>query len=270
MKKEMLLTAGRLWLESGVLFALRLVQLRTGFEPDTRLAVPGAPAGLAMGIALLLCLAVEGLLCLRRQRGGKRSYACCFDPPEGPVLGGLAAGSLLLLAGGTLLLIRVLPPQGTAAITAAIAGALGIAGGAGLLLLVRTLRRGETPSAFPLLPGMYFSVLFVLAVFFPAESDPVLERFCIPVLGAALGAYFFYQLAGFTHREGNPRWMCLTGGAAVLTCTAAAADCLGEPCGLLIYLGYALTATVFLLLLRREPLPEQPLEGTGVSPAEEA
>lgn len=255
MKKENLIHAGRLWLEGAVLFVLRVVQLRTGFDPDTGLALPSL-AGQVLWFGLLACLAAEVLLCLRRPRDGKRSYACCFHAPDGPALGGLIAGSFLLMAGGLLLLFSALPPQGTAAVTSAAAGALGIAGGAGLLLLSRELRGGGTPTVFPLLAAMFFSVLYLLAVYFPAESDPVLERYYLPVLSAAMAAYFFYQFSGFFRREGNLRWFCFTAGFTVVPCIAAAADGLSSPGHLLVCLGCAVTATMFLLLLRREPLPE--------------
>ena len=255
MKKEIFVRAGRLWLAGAVLFALRLVQLSSGFDESTGLAVPSLP-GRILWILLLVCLAAEVFLCLRRPGGSKRSYACCFVPAEKPALGLLAAGSFLLMAGSAMLLIRTLPPQGTVALTTAAAGALGIAGGAGLLLLGKELGNGENPSQFPLLPVMFFSVLFVLAVYFPEESNPVLERFYLPVLAAAMAAYFLYQLSGFPRQEGSLRWFCFVGNVTVLTCVAAAADCTGDPGRLLVYLGCAVLATVFLLLVRREPLSE--------------
>ena len=255
MKKENLIQVGRLWLEGVVLFILRLVHLRTGFDPETGLALPSL-AGNVLWIGLLVCLGVEAVLCFRRPGDSKRSYACCFHTLEGPALGALIMGSFLLIAGGALLLAGALPPQGTVAVTTAAAGVLGAAGGAGLLLLARELRSGDVPSAFPLLPAMFFSVLFLLAVYFPEESNPVLARFWLPVLAAAMAAYFLYQLSGFFHGEGNLRWFGLAGELAVATCIASSADCLRSPGRLLVYLGFAVTATVFLLLLREEPLPE--------------
>ena len=255
MKKEMFVRAGRLWLAGAVLFALRLVQLRSGFDEATGLALPSLP-GRILWILLLVCLAAEILLCFRRPGGSKRSYACCFVPAEKPALGLLAAGSFLMMAGSALLLIRALPPQGTAAVTTAAAGVLGIAGGAGILLLGKELQSGGNPSQFPLLPVMFFSVLFVLAVYFPEESNPVLDRFYLPVLAAAMAAYFLYQLSGFPRQEGSLRWLCFVGNVVVITCVAAAADCTGNFGRLLIYLGFALLATVFLLLVRKDPLPE--------------
>lgn len=260
MKKKMMTQAGRLWWEGLLLFILRLVQLKNGFDPDTGLALSGAGAGPLAGhgvwIGLLLCFAAELFLCFRRPGGSKRSYACCFGPPEGPALGMLAAGSFLLIAGGALLLVGALPPQGTVAVTTAAAGILGAAGGAGLLLLAKELRGEDGPSAFPLLPAMFFSVLFLLAVYFPEESNPVLARFWLPVLAAAMAAYFLYQLSGFFHGEGNFRWFGLFSELAAVTCIASAADCLRSPGRLLVYLGFAVVCTVFLLLLREEPLPE--------------
>lgn len=257
MKKNTMI---RLWLEGAVLLVLRVVQLRGGFDPDTGLALsgmgPGPLAGHALWIGLLLCGGAELFLSLRRPKGSKRSYACCFLPPEGPVPVLLAAGSFLLMAGGVLLLAGALPPQGTEAVTAAATGLLGIAGGAGLLLLFRELRGGGTPTTLPLLPAMFFSVLFLLAVYFPEESDPVLARFWLPVLAAALAAYFFYHLSGFLHGEGSLRWFRFTACMTAVACIAAAADCLRAPGRLLAYLGLAVTASAFLLLLREEPLPE--------------
>jgi len=255
MKNENLIRAGRLWLEGVILFVLRLIQLRTGFDPQTGLALPSL-AGRVLWIALLASLAAEAVLCFRRPGDSKRSYACCFHALEGPVPGVLSAGSFLLMAGGALLLVGALPPQGSTAVTTAAAGLLGIAGGAGLLLLGRELRNSGAPTVFPLLAAMFFSVLFLLSVYFPEESDPVLDRYYLPVLGAAMAAYFLYQFSGFIRGEGCLRWFGLIGDFTVITCIASAADCVHSPGRLLVFLGFAVIATVFLLLLRKEPLPE--------------
>jgi len=268
MKKGNVIQVGRLWLEGVILFVLRVVQLRTGFDSETGLAQPSL-AGRVLWIAVLVCLAVEAVLSFRRPGDGKRSYACCFHTLDGPAPGILAAGSILLMAGGALLLAGALPPQGSVAVTTAAAGVLGVAGGAGLLLLGRELRGSGAPTVFPLLAAMFFSVLFLLSVYFPEESDPVLDRYYLPVLGAAMAAYFLYQFSGFFRGEGSLRWFCLIGNFAVVTCAASAADCLGNPARLLVFLGFAVTATVFLFLLRKEPLPEpeKPAEETEAEAA---
>lgn len=256
MEKNKLLRAAEPWLEGIILLILRLLQLRTGFDPDTGLALPSL-AGRGLWIVLLLVFAADALRCFSRPRGGDHAYARCFDRPGAPTLVSLITGSLLLLAGGLLLFLLTLPATGTAAITATAAGLFGIAGGFGLLILVISLRTGA-PTAMALPPAMFFSVLFVLSVYFPVEADPVLARYGLPVLGAAMAAYFLYQLSGFFRSEGNLRWFDLVSGFAAVTCIASAADCLRNPGRLLVYLGFAVTATAFRLLLRREPLPEAP------------
>lgn len=258
MKKNNLFQALRPWCEGAVLFILRLLQLRSGFDPDTGLALPSL-AGRVLWIGLLIALALDAILCLSRPKGSKHSYGCCFNAPGGPAMGALAGGSFLLMAGGALLLLRALPPSGTAEVTAAAAGLFGAASGAGMLLLARSLR-GGAPASMALPPAMLFSVLFVLSVYFPAEADPVLARYYLPVLGASMAAYFLYQLSGFFRGEGNLRWFSLVSGFAAVTCIAAAADCLQDPGRLLIYLSFAAVATAFRLLLREESLPEAPEE----------
>lgn len=257
MEINKLLRAARPWCEGAILFILRLLQLRTGFDPDTGLALPSS-AGRCLWIGLLLAFGLDAVLCLFRPGGSRRSYVRCFDAPGLSATGALAAGGLLL-AGGALLLFQALPPAGTAAVTAAAAGFFGAAGGAGLLVLAKSLHSGR-PAALALPPVMFFSVLFVLTVYFPTEADPVLGRYYLPVLGAAMAAYFLYQLSGFLRSEGNLRWFGLVSGFAVATCLAAAADCLRSPGQLMVYLGFAAVATAFRLLLRTDPLPELPEE----------
>lgn len=254
MKTSKVFRSVLLWMEGALLFILRLLQLRAGFDPDTGLALPSL-AGRGLWIILLLTFAVDLILCLFHPKGNKRSYACCFTPAGAPTLTFLITGSLLLLAGGLLLFLQTLPATGTAAVTATAAGLFGIAGGFGLLILIISLR-GKMPASMALPPAMFFSVLFVLSVYFPVEADPVLARYGLPLLGAAMAAYFLYQLSGFFRGEGNLRWFSLVSGLAAVTCIASAADCLQTPGRLLVYLGFAVTATAFRLLLRGEPLPE--------------
>lgn len=259
-----MIRVGRLWLAGAVLLVLRTIQLNTGFDPATGLSRPSLAGKLAW-IGLLACLAVEIVLCLRCPKDSKRSYACCFRTPEGPAPAGLIAGSFLLLAGGALLLIGALPPEG--AMIPVLAGVFGVLGGAGLLLLVKGLRNEGTPSVLPLLPAMFFSVLFILTVYYAEGSNPVLERFYPTVLAAVLSAYFLYQLSAFFRQEGSLRWLGFTGSLAVIACVTAAAELPGNPGRALVCLGFAVTASAFLALLREDPLPEPEEEPEEEEPA---
>lgn len=235
----------RLWVQGLLLFALRLAQLRTGFDAHTGLSVASLP-GTLLAALLGVCALVELVLCLRVP-GGKTGGQ--FDPPE-RAMPCLVAGSFLLAAGGALLLASALPARGVAAMAA---GLLAVAAGGGFLLLTRQLRAGAAPGIFPLLPAMFFAVFFVLTVYLPAGSDPVLARYYLPVLASSMTAYAFSRLAGFLRRESSARSFVWTADCAVILCLAAMADSLSSPGLLLLYAGCALLLSVFLLLRRDKP-----------------
>ena len=239
MKNALYLKGLRLWVQGLLLLALRWAQLKNGFDPETGLSRQSVP-GIVLAAAILLLAAAEA--------------AFCFRPTEGPDLPLLAAGSLLLGGGGALLAVAELrnAEPGVLAIATAAAG---IAAAAGILLFVRQTRSGEG-KVFPLLPAMIFSVLFLLLVYLPQDSNPVLARYYLPVLAAALTSCAFYQLAGFACRDASLRWFVFFGDLAVPVSLAALADS-GEIWGqMLAGAGCAMVLTVFLLLRRAEPLPE--------------
>lgn len=242
----------RLWVQGLLLFALRLAQLRTGFDSETGLAVASLP-GTLLAALLAVCAAAELVLCLRLP-GEKAAFDVQFARPERAVPC-LVAGSFLLAAGGALLLVSALPARGVAAMAA---GILAVAAAGGFLLLVRQLRAGGTAGVLPLLPAMFFAVFFVLTVYLPAGADPVLARYYLPVLAASAAAYALSQLAGFLRRESSARSFVWTADCAVILCLAAMADSLSSPGLLLLYAGCALLLSVFLLLCREGPQEAAP------------
>ena len=242
----------RLWAQGILLFALRLAQLRTGFDSETGLAVASLP-GTLLAALLAVCAAAELVLCLRLP-GEKAAFDVQFARPERAVPC-LVAGSFLLAAGGALLLVSALPARGVAAMAA---GILAVAAAGGFLLLVRQLRAGGTAGVLPLLPAMFFAVFFVLTVYLPAGADPVLARYYLPVLAASAAAYALSQLAGFLRRESSARSFVWTADCAVILCLAAMADSLSSPGLLLLYAGCALLLSVFLLLRREGPQEAAP------------
>jgi hypothetical protein len=242
----------RLWVQGLLLFALRLAQLRTGFDSETGLAVASLP-GTLLAALLAVCAAAELVLCLRLP-GEKAAFDVQFARPERAVPC-LVAGSFLLAAGGALLLVSALPARGVAAMAA---GILAVAAAGGFLLLVRQLRAGGTAGVLPLLPAMFFAVFFVLTVYLPAGADPVLARYYLPVLAASVTAYALSQLAGFLRRESSARSFVWTADCAVILCLAAMADSLSSPGLLLLYAGCALLLSVFLLLRREGPQEAAP------------
>lgn len=251
MKNTAYLKGLRLWIEGLLLLCLRWAQLRTGFDPDTGLSRPSLP-GTILAAAVAFLAVAEFVLSFRGVPGGKRTFLNCFGQPERRDLPLLAAGGLLICAGG------VLPP-GWSTLTIASA-VLAAASAAGFILLARQLRSGGQPRTLCLLPAMFLSVLFLLMVYLPEESNPVLARYALPVLAAALTACAYYHLAGLTCREGSLRWFVFFGNLSVPLCLAAMADSAGNPGRTLLWCGSALTLTVFLVLRRAEPLPEPEAE----------
>lgn len=237
----------RLWLQGLLLLALRWAELKNGFDSDTGLSRRSVP-GMVLAAMILFLAAVELFLCLRTIPGGKRTYRNCLEPLDRKQLPLLAAGSLLPVIG-----VVLLPGTGALEIAAA-AAALGTA--VGLILFAKIVRSGADIKVFQLLPAMVFSVIFVLVVYLPEEGNPVLARFYLPVLAAALVSCAFYQLAGLTCREGKLRWFVFCGDLAVPLCLASMADCAGDLGRMLIYFGFALVLTQFLMTRRSELLPE--------------
>lgn len=243
MKSTVWNRVGRLWCAGLLLFALRLWQNRSGFDPDTGLSLPSVP-----GAALAACLAVaavlEFLLARRRSRE-HASFSVGFAAPE-KELPIFVCGCLLLSGGGLLQTMLAVTEKG--GIAAAVTGLLGLLSGGGLLLAVRQLRAGEEPSVTLILPSLFFSVFLVLAVYLPEAADPVLARYYLRVLAAAMAAYAFSQLAGFFRQESSHRSFTPVANLAVLLCLAVLAD--GSLALSLIFGGCALTISGFLLLQR--------------------
>lgn len=242
-------TLARLWGAGAVLFCLRLVQNRTGFDPETGLALPSA-AGTALAAALVL-LAVLELILVRRQSRERVSFTSHFSLPGRRSLTVLAVGCMLLAAGGCLLALDGFTSGGVAAI---VTGLLALASAGGLLVLTKRFRAGEVPGVAPVLPAMFFGVFLVLTVYLPAANDPVLPRYYLQILAAAIAAYAFSQLAGFLRRESRPRTFTVLADLAVMLCLAAMAD--GGRAVVLLFGGCAALLTVFRLLQRAWDLPE--------------
>jgi len=254
----------RLWIQGVILLSLRLAQLKNGFDPETGLSRASVP-GTVLAIVIVLMIAVEAVLCFRLPRG-KRSYANCLEPFSGNAVPMLAAGSFLL-GPGFLLSMKW---SAFSLVTAA----FGFAATVGLLVFVQRVRKAGEAPVLALLPATAYAVLFLLTVYIPEESNPVLARYYLPVLAACLIACTFYQLAGFSCREGSLGLFVFFGDLAVPLSLASMAGCAGKTGRMLVYFGFALVLTQFLMARRVTPLPEpepesKPENTEGQEPARE-
>ena len=263
MKNSLWFKGLRLWVQGLLLLSLRWAQLKTGFDPATGLSRHSVP-GMIL-VALILFLAAAEAVLAFRLPGGKRTYGNCMDPLGQSQLPMLIIGSFLM-AGGTVLMLDGLSTLNIAAVV------LGVASAAGIILFARIVRRGQDVKVLPLIPSMFFAVVFLLVVYLPEEGNPVLASFYLPVLAAALLACSFYQLAGLTLRECKLRWFVFLGDLTVPLCLASMADCKDNLGRMLVYFGGAAVLTMFLILRRAEPLPEEEpeeTEKTEAAPAQE-
>lgn len=231
----------RIWCGGIILFGLRLIQNQTGFDPATGLSRPSV-AGTALPIALAV-LAVWELVLARGASREKPGFDSHFAPPERS-LTALIVGCMMLAAGGILLLVTNIAAGSS--IPALIAGVLAVMTGGGFLILGRQMRAWDELTVLLALPSLFFGVFLVLATYLPAASDPVLARYYLQVLAAALVAYAFGQLAGFLRRESTPRAFTAVGDLAVMASIAAIAD--GGQAMSLLFAGCAVVLSVFLAL----------------------
>lgn len=236
-----------------VLLLLRFLENTTGFDAATGLSLHQLP-GKLLAVAVIALLVLEALLALRLPKA-RRSAEAHFAPPQ-KSLPLAVAGCMLLAAGGVLLAIPAISVRGGLANLAT--GVLALLAALGLLAALRKLRTGSAPSVAPLLPALFFGVFLVLTVYLPSTSDPVLARYYLPVLAAAMVAYALAQLAGFFRRESSARGFTPTANCAAALSLAALSD--GALPQKLLFLGCALVLTIFLGL-QREDAPVEAIPG---------
>ncbi len=224
-----------------LLFLLRLMENLTGFDRATGLTTPTVLRYILVA-AVLLALLLTPILC-RGMSIGRPLFPDHFSAPEKKKTA-LVFGSFLFLGGAVALGAHAV--MNHAGIAPLVTAVLAFASGAGLLVLTRQMGIGETESVTPLLPVLFFAAFWVLTLYIPAGSDPILARYWLPILAAAAAAYAFSLLAGFFRGETKVRTFNVVGRAAVMLCLAAAAEL--TLTFLPLFLGSALILSVFLSL----------------------
>lgn len=218
-------------------FALRLIQERIGFSPDTGLPIPGnLPARLLP--VLLIFLGAALFLLVRRlpsHHPDPRPFQDVFSV-QGSVTP-LVCGIVLLALSGAAELRSVLFDSSSAASggmlpTAAvlISGALTALSALCLLPAVGSAsagRRSRSRRAAPpvlLLPAPTALVFRLVLDYRTCSANPALGAYALELLALGFAALAFFYLASFAFGDGSARiFSFLAGGAAVL-CAAALAD----------------------------------------------
>jgi hypothetical protein len=288
MKKQFSLPAAAV-LGGVAAFVLRLLQNRTGYEADTGLPIPGAPAGIALTVWLVILAVVFCLLTVRLPKEGGPGPALPADfYTEDPKLLFLPVMGLMLIAAAGLSDIyeglgmgNLLSQMASAADPAAVPtsggifsgrlqllmGVMSLASAASLLPAAAACRRHADQrqegqlltSGILLIPSVCLVVRLVLT--YRVDSvDPSLGAYYVELLALVFLTLGFYRLASFTVQAGRTRRFALYASAAVTLSITALADGGPHLSSLLLYVGGALTLLGFLLLRLAAPVYQTPPE----------
>lgn len=260
-------------------FGLRMLQNRTGFEPDTGLPIPGNPAGLALA-ALLILLAAAFLVFARRlpqEEAGEFPFPAGFSTDSPGLLAVPMAGVFLIALSGLVDLtecLGVLPegivssrhmlygvlreggmgfsPKGQALI-----GVLAVVSAAGLFLALAACRRRPENLSDAALGGMLLfpvgALVIRLVLTYRVDSvNPSIEMYYLELLALVFMTLGFYRLSAFAYQAGKTDRFGLYASMASALCMACLADGGAYLSSVLMYGGGWLTLMGFLLLrLRR-------------------
>ena len=211
----------------GVGFALRRWQLATGFEPDTGLAIPGAPAAWAVaGFSLLVMLL---FLLLSRKEEKQLSWETVYAAGQQNTLAvtALLLGAMLLLASGGVEIITrsvngIITYEGEtpfARVASAALPPLRIVLCVGSLpcifLWARAVFRGEggKESLATLEPCVLYCV-WLISTYQARAADPVVQDYLYEVFAIVTSLLGLYFIAGPSFGNGKPRraaFFCLAG-----------------------------------------------------------
>jgi len=235
-------------------FALRLLEVRTGFEAATGLPIPGnlwRRLLVVLFIALAAALALVGWTLPDEKEAPPASFAAAFSTVDAGMLVLPAVGVFLMALSGAIDLGAAHSPGGLFLAATALLPALA------LFPTVRACRRPgsrQAASGKPrdlkdtllLVPVLCLVVRLVLT--YRLDSiDPALSAYYVELLAVVFLTLGFYRLSSFAFQVGRTPRFVQYAGAAVILCCAALADGRGLSASLL-YAGGGLTLLGFLLL----------------------
>ena len=245
-------------------FVLRLLQNRTGFEPDTGLPIPGNIPAMALPALLVLAAAAVYLLacwCLP-QKAEKRSFGELFRLEDKGGLSAVLAGGCIMAASGVLELLDTVGGSAAAvsadgmevvAVGAGTGGsgmAIGVLSAAAGICLVAgaILCRKEHTQPLILLAVPVCLLVRLILVYRLRSTDPVLADYYLEILGLMFLILAVYRLSGFAVQAGRPRLFALYAEVTVILALTMLPD--GVSPAVLLMLGGALALMGFQRMLR--------------------
>ena len=247
-------------------FALRLLQNRTGFEPDTGLPIPGNSPAMALPALLVLAAAAVYLLACRclPQKAEKRSFGELFRLEDKGGLSAVLAGGCIMAASGVLELLDTVGGSAAAvsadgmevvAVGAGIGGsgmAIGVLSAAAGICLVAgaILCRKEHTQPLILLAVPVCLLVRLILVYRLRSTDPVLADYYLEILGLMFLILAVYRLSGFAVQMGRPRLFAFYAGVTAVLALTMLPD--GVSSAVLLMLGGALALTGFQWMLQAD------------------
>ena len=245
-------------------FLLRLLQNRTGFEPDTGLPIPGSVPAILLPILLM---AAAGILYLAVRRVLPKEmpelpFSRQFDLSNRTGLFSALAGGCIMALSGVLEIVDAM--GGSAAAVSAdgmeivsvntgaggsglMIGALSVAAGVCLAAAVIACRKTDVPPLILLAVPVCLLARLIL-VYRLRSATPVLADYYLEILGLMFLILAAYRLSGFAVQAGRPRIFSFYAEVTAVLALSMLAD--GAAPSALLTLGGALALTAFQQMLR--------------------
>lgn len=255
-------------------FCLRRWQWRSAYSTDTQLFTSRAPATLVLMGVLAVVLVL--LLLSLRTLPAPGDFLPAFRCPVSGHMTLMAAAGFLVLAGGVLDILdgmerlqmwRMASEAAPGTVPLAppfmqlVCAVLSLIAGLALLLVGKATYRQELSGPVFYLVSMpgFAGLAWALSVHLDHGVDPVLMRYCFPLLAAALLALAHYYAAAFLFRHPCPRRFLFCALFGAVTALTALAD-VPHPAEALLLTGFTLSALALAHALLRntwgEPWPE--------------
>ena len=247
-------------------FALRLLQNRTGFEPDTGLPIPGNIPAMALPALLVLAAVAVYLLACRclPQKAEEKSFGELFRLEDKGGLSAVLAGGCIMAASGVLELLDTVGGSAAAvsadgmevvAVGAGTGGsgmAIGVLSAAAGICLVAgaILCRKEHTQPLILLAVPVCLLVRLILVYRLLSTDPVLADYYLEILGLMFLILAVYRLSGFAVQMGRPRLFAFYAGVTAVLALTMLPD--GVSSAVLLMLGGALALTGFQWMLQAD------------------
>ena len=247
-------------------FVLRLLQNRTGFEPDTGLPIPGNIPAMALPALLALAAVAVYLLACKclPQKAEEKPFEELFRLEDKGGLSAVLAGGCIMAASGVLELVDTVGASAAAVSADGMevvsvgtgTGGSGVAIGvlsaaAGICLVAGAiLCRKEHTQPLILLAVPVCLLVRLILVYRLRSTDPVLADYYLEILGLMFLILAAYRLSGFAVQAGRPRLFALYAEVTVVLALAMLPD--GASPAVLLMLGGALALMGFQWMLRAD------------------